>query len=1138
MLYLHRAERSDTLADVLADILATPLADPMRTEIVSVAARGMERWLQQHVARRLGCGSLPAGDGIAANIDFAPPAALTDTIITMVREAGGTAAQRGVESPSSDRWTDGGLVWPVLAVLDDHIGDPEFALLARHVGAAGRASAVARSGEDDARLGRRYATARHIAELFERYGRQRPAMLVRWADGDDSDGTGAPLVADMAWQPRLWRAVAERIAHPHPALELDAICARLRAEPHCADLPERLSVFGPTRIPESFRLIMDAVAQHRDVHLFVPHPGPALWDAVNDAGPLTDPCRADRPIPNLSHPLLASLSRDVQELQQCLARHLDIDAYHEGPAQAGRGSLLHILQRGLRVDRLETGSAALDASLEIHSCHGADRQVEVLRDRLLHLFAADETLEPRDVVVMCPDVETFAPLVRGAFGQPGLGHPAFDLRVRLADRGPRHVNPVLDVLASVVEFGVGRMSAADVVDVASRPPVRARFAFTDDDLEVIRDWLANSNIRWGMDASGRVRFGLGGFPQGTFATGLDRIALGAVADEDDGEWLGTALPLAGVESTEIDLLGRFAEFVDRLDAVLDELDTPAPRSTWVRRLVGLINRLTDAMPDAEWQRAQAIRLITQALIADDESDDRVLRLADIRDVIGATIAARAARANFRTGELTVCGMVPMRAVPHRVIILLGIDADSYPRARRTDGDDVLGRVPLVGERDPRDEDRQLFLDALGAATDNLLVFYSGADPVDGNRIPPAVVVSELAETVATLCDIPASDVIIRHSLHGFDRSNFETGTVATITGPLSFDAELLAGAQALDGEPVRQSTLAAVTLAPAARTDLELTELISFLTNPIEGFVRQRLGARIIGDEVAHADELDVSLSSLDRWAVGDRFLRRMLGGEDLASCQAAELRRGNLPPFELGRRALGEISQSVGRVFDAVMPYRTGGSQTRDVLIALPDGRRLTGSVADVFSSASGTVIVSASYSRLGAKARLGAWLRLLAVAASAGVTEESISAVSVGRSGRSGSAGSLLAAPDNAVAILAELVAIRDRGLQSALPLPLEAAADYAARSAGGTRHGVGLNIAQRSFESTYGAAADPYVRLVLRGDVTAAVTFGQVLAEKTPPGSSFAGITLPTAAGEPLFCGLARCIWEPLLACETTP
>ena len=57
-----------------------------------------------------------------------------------------------------------------------------------------------------------------------------------------------------------------------------------------------------------------------------------------------------------------------------------------------------------------------DRSVQVHSCHGVARQVEVLREVLLGLLADDDTLEPRDILVMCPDIETYAPLIVAGFG--------------------------------------------------------------------------------------------------------------------------------------------------------------------------------------------------------------------------------------------------------------------------------------------------------------------------------------------------------------------------------------------------------------------------------------------------------------------------------------------------------------------------------------------------------------------------------------------------------------------------------------------------------------------------------------------------------------------------------------------------
>ncbi|MCR5976755.1 exodeoxyribonuclease V subunit gamma [Gordonia jinghuaiqii] len=1144
MLILHRAERTDTLADALADVISTPLADPMSTEIVSVPAAGVERWLAQHLACRLGAGDDGRADGVAANIDFTGPARLADAIASAV--LGGTRVQTGSPLSAHDPWRGAELTWPVLRILDERIGDPELDVIARHIGAG---------DESSPRIGRRYATARHLAELFDRYGRSRPSMIADWAAGADLDGAGAPLRDDLSWQPGFWRAVREAIGQPHPAEVLGDICDRLRAEPDAAGLPERLSVFGPTRITESFRQIVAAASTHHDVHLFVPHPSPRLWHELDrlvddETGVVVPPRRSLRVQPEPRNPLVAGLSRDLQELQLRLGRLVDRDIHHPPSAPIDTRTLLGAVQAGIRDDTTRGAGAAVpvdvsaDRSVEVHACHGPERQIEVLRDRLLHLFSEDPTLQPRDVLIMCPDVETFAPLIRGAFGQAGLPHPAFDLRVRLADRGVRHVNPIVDVIVGVVELAAGRVTAGEVVDLLGSPPVRTRFAMTDDDLDLIREWLAHSNVRWGIGAAERARYGLERFRQGTFDAGLDRIALGVVAEEADDEWLGTALPLSGVESTGIDLVGRFDEFLDRLAHVLAELTAPAPAYRWAEVLIDAIGSLTATEPADDWQRAAAIRMLGEAFGEDragggraDDTED-TLRLADVRDLLSALVAARPTRSNFRTGELTVCTMVPMRSVPHRVIVLLGIDAEVFPRVQRIDGDDVLGVDPLVGERNPRDEDRQCFLDAICAAQDSLLVFYSGADPVSGRRIPPAVVVSELVDT---LTDLAGTAPVYRHSLHGFDARNFLPGGVAGIAGPFSHDASLLAGAKAMR-EPATPVVAAARHILPApARTpdtdDIDLATLIDFHVDPITAFVRQRLGARIPDDETPHDDQLDVELDPLDKWGIGDRFLARMLTGVPIGDCEAAELRRGTLPPFAFGTRELRSISRAVTRLHGVVEPLRAGSAVTLDIVVTLPDGRRVHGTVGDVFGPPGGpATVVRATYSRLKAKQQLTGWVTLLAVAAAAtqgNVAAGSVeTAVLVGRAARGGGTNTLtFRRPEDPVPLLHDLVRLRDEGLRRPLPLPLEPAFTFVENDGPGRRGRFALESARKNFEDKFGASTNRYVKLAFGGDVLADVEFDELLHPARTGEHVLGGVELSLAENEPLFCGLARAVWAPV-------
>jgi len=1049
MLTVHRAERADTLADALAQVLHTPLADPFERDVVAVPAKGVERWLGQRLSSVLGAAG--HGDGVAANIEFPSPAVLVDQVV---------AEATGI-SVDADPWQRDRLIATVLAVIDASIGEPWAAMLARHLGAASGSADLA----TEERKGRRWAVAAHLADLFRGYASQRPQVILNWAAGIDDDGAGEPLPDDLAWQPRLWRVVAERAGIPSVPERLQNACDRVVEEPGCVDLPQRLSVFGPTRLTTDQLRVLRALGEHRDVHLWLPHPSPSLWDALSGHDPAVRR-HDDQSVKAAVNPLLASLARDVRELQMRFAEQSE---HHVGASLPP--SLLGGVQAAIRDNGSPKAVAQLDGSIQVHACHGPARQVEVLREALLHAFADDPTLQPRDVVVMCPDIETFAPLIRAAFGQGVLGHPGHQLRVRLADRGLRQTNPVLAVLGTLVELAEARVTASQVLDLLAAPPVRYRFGFSDDDLERLAEWIDSAGARWGLGQRQRAAFGLDGFEQNTFATAIDRILLGVAADETQSQWLGRALPLDDVGGDDIELAGKFAEFADRLAAVVRDLQGPAAAQQWQQTLVQGLEWLTDVPPADAWQMAQAQRELGALATADPEAE---LRLADVRAVLTQRLAPRPTRSNFRTGELTVCTMVPMRSVPHRVVALIGLDDDVFPRAGAVDGDNVLSRNPLVGERDLRSEDRQLLLDAVMAATEKLICCYSGTDPVTGARKAPAIPLAEIVDAVAATAGVDTAEVVRHHPLQPFHPSNFDA------KAPFSFDTAAYQGALSDLGDKVPDHPLAQISL-PAADSagDVNLADLAAFLTQPAQGFLRQRLGIRITDLDDDIIDALSVELDGLQKWSLGDRMLANRLSGRDLAEFRGAEWRRGTLPPFQLGQKVLTEVTRAVDYLVEAAERYYAADAESFDVSVDF-DGRRLAGTVSEVRDG----VLVRTIYSRLGAKHRLDAWVKLLALKAT--YPDRQWKSVTLGRGPYRTTPAwrSELIAPENARELLAQLIDLRDRGLRQPMPMPVTTAAEYANQRHGGSTEDEALEGAAKTWSDMFGEWDDRFFAYVLGG------------------------------------------------------
>jgi exodeoxyribonuclease V gamma subunit len=1032
MLHLHRADRADRLADALAGLLARPLGDPFDPELVAVPTRGMERWLAQRLSATLGA-SAGRRDGICAGVEFPPPRTLL---------GGALALASGID-PDRDPWLPERAVWPLLEVVEANAGEPWLAPLARAVGLAGDGEPAER------RRGQRLTVISHVAALFHRYGRYRPEVLEAWAAGHDVDGAGGALPERLRWQAELWRALRECIGQPSPAERLGPALARLREEPEVVALPERLAGFGLTRLAAADRAVIGALAAAREVHLFLLHPSPALWASLAGTGGVPRRRAEDRSARQAHHPLLRSWGRDSRELQLALPA---TGEDHPHPLDRAAGTLLERLQADIVADRRPDGTMTLDPgdqSVTVHACHGRARQVEVLRDAVLAALQDDPGLEPRDVVVMCPDIEAFAPLIQATFG-PAAESDDGDLRLRLADRSLRQTNGVLAVLARLLELAGGRLTASEVLDFADREPVRRRFRLRDDDLTLIGRWVRDTGIRWGLDRHHREPFRVD-LDEGTWAAGLDRVLLGVTLAEAGSRRLGGALPLDGID--DIDLAGRLAELVARLRSAVDALSPAQTLPEWARSLEWAAGALTATSPADAWQATELRRLLDELLSGLEARDAApVLTRTELRALLGERLAGRPTRANFRTGHLTVCTMYPMRSVPHRVVCLLGLDDGVFPRKPPGDGDDLLLAGPLIGERDPRSEDRQLLLDALLAAEERLIVTFAGADERTNLPRPPAVPVGELLDALdatARRADGAAArtQVLVRHPLQPFDRRNFEPGRLVPARS-FSFDRTAYAGARARSG-PRRDPPEFLAAPLPAAPGDvISLGDLADFIVAPAKAFLAGRLGVRLSEPRDEISDALPVELDPLEGWGVGQRLLDALLAGADEQEAYRAELARGLLPPGHLAVPVIRErlpVAAEIARVARA-----EAGDAARaplEIHVPLADGRLLYGGLLAV----RGEVLLQPTFSRVQARQRLTAWVRL--VAATATDPARAWSAVTVGRGRgdrilvvRIPPLGADPAARARAAQTeLARLIDLYDRGMREPLPLPCRTAAAY---------------------------------------------------------------------------------------------
>lgn len=435
----------------------------------------------------------------------------------------------------------------------------------------------------------------------------------------------------------------------------------------------------------------------------------------------------------------------------------------------------------------------------------------------------------------------------------------------------------------------------------------------------------------------------------------------------------------------------------------------------------------------------------------------------------------------------------------------------------------------------------MLLDALLAATDRLILTYTGNDERTNTPRPPAVPVGELLDVIDRTVRVEGggdarAQIVVRHPLQPFDPRNFEPGLVVRERA-WSFDRVALDGARAIVAPRAGQEPFLRAPLADGAGPIVELDGLVRFAERPVRAFLRQRLGISVADYDEDVADALPVELDGLEVWAIGQRLLDGLLAGADLDACVAAEIARGTLPPGALSAQVIDRVRPTVQDIAAqaATLLGAAGEPGSVDVNALIGDGRFLRGTAPGVRGGVLGTV----TYARVSPRHRLAAWVRLLALTASH--PQRSFEAVTIGRARACAADRArvtiarippLSADPDErrerAIEVLKRLIDVYDRGMREALPIACMSSAAYAQAVARGASP---LAPARAAWESTWNfdrEDREPDHLLVLGGERTVE----ELLLERPRADEQGDGWH---AADATRFGRYARRMWDDLLAVE---
>ena len=936
MLNIIQSNRMEALQAQFHQLLKiNPLQSPFDKEVVLVQSPGMSQWLKIGLSENL---------GVAAQVDFPLPSSFIWQLYQQLLP----------NVPKESAFNKPNLAWKLFAILPQCINEPLYLPLKTYL-----------EGDIDGQ--KTFALCEKIADVYDQYLMYRPHWIATWDSGtdelDDVDITIAP------WQPDLWRRIVKLSkqlgqSQFHRANMQGQLLSALESM-DSALLPKRISLFGISAIASSQLEVFEALSKKTEVFLFFFNPSEHYWGDIIDEKtaakitakyakmPLVEAQQKKHTNPDeeyyfIGNPLLSSwgkLGRDYfEQLVQLDARWIDgfIDAFDDSLLGQVQSEIYQLAFKGESLtdnkewfinDEGKLPISVNDASITLSDCHTPLREVERLHDYLLNLFNQNPALTPKDIIVMMPDVGTYSPYIEAVFG--GAQGSRF-IPYALADLAIEQEKPVLSSFASLANLPFSRFGVSDILDLLQVTQIAEKFGLEAHEYEQIQFWLERVGVKWGVNAEHKSSFDLPAIELNTWQHGLNRLLLGIAMRDEQCPFNGI-YSADEVEGMALDTLNKLVHFINVLQDFKAKLTPDDTLTNKAQILSELLNTIYESESDDSWDL-----LVLQKVLEDigkhhDNGDySEAVSQRIVSYLIKQGIQEKGVGQRFLVGQVNFCTLMPMRAVPFKVVCMLGLNDADYPRTVQPIGFDLVPySKKQKGDRSRKLDDRYLFLEALLSARDNLYMSYIGRSCFDNQPRMPSTLVSELLEYIGRSfklsepSDRPLPDCLISqqhlqpfHSQYYLPASAEQAGLNNHSYNPIW-----------LPSEAIEPKAITALDVTPPELLDLDV--FIRSVCHAQESFYQQSLGLRLPQFNDIAKDEEPFSLDALRRYFYLDEILEANINDTPLSTEQI--LQRGELPQAHVGSLIYENMQHRVDALAGQVkQQIKAGKSEPIEVLLSL----------------------------------------------------------------------------------------------------------------------------------------------------------------------------------------------------------
>ena len=751
----------------LADRLAVDLAEAARTgdfftpAVVVVPNLYLKKWLRLFLARRF---------GITANIRFV---ALEDLFWELLRGLDPRSHDRPVERMADDAYR----MMILSVLLDDRAGGRAVEPLRDFLGGDARQRDVYRKA---------WQLSVRLADLIGEYEFHRRAVILSWLGDQDAFPEARPeeLRSERA-QRELFRLITREPGGLREILS-KSLSKLLKTLPQYAgeimEIPpaqraaaprQIVHVFGVTQISAFHRLVLGCLGAHHDIriHHLNPLVGrtaelPADAEAAcAQLRTLADsiPATAERPAADEFLARFGMAGVEGLWLTADLLRQPTFSGERlvKAPTKQSPTVLTRLQDRLLGravAKRAKKDSAVTqDVSLQIVACPGAWREVETVYQSILHNLQQDRSLQQTDVAVLVTDMERYRPALQSVFTRAPR-----TLAFNLADFTAAGLSAFGRGVLGLIDLALESFTRSRVFGVLLNPCFLARLGVDHEQALTWLEWAQALGVYHGWDRADKKERGYPDSSLYSWQLGLRRLRLGRLMDVEPAHADGPAprfqdvIPFADLASADKEQLDAFCRAVEGLLPRLNRLrGQRVSGETWAGELRRLLADFLTVLPDRpedEIVRDHLLTALGSLRVLDQLPGHRGqqpgLPLALVREFIQHHLETlETTPADYLTGGVTIAGLDALRAVPFRIVYIVGLGEGLFPGSNATWAFDLRNRGKQRGDVGPADANRFLFLETLLAARDKLYLLYNGRDLQRDQDLQPCSVLIQLRRYV-------------------------------------------------------------------------------------------------------------------------------------------------------------------------------------------------------------------------------------------------------------------------------------------------------------------------------------------------------------------------------------------------------